>query len=101
MVFTILMLLAISFVITFLIWKVQKNKTTNTNPTEKCPCPDHNLQKNEEVVGYKTAVPTPAVVVKKKPATKKKSVAKKTATKKKSVAKKTATKKTNSSQKKK
>jgi len=88
MVFTILMLLAISFVVAFLVWKVQKNKAAKAESAEKC-CPYHDLHEHEDVVGYETVPPAPAIVVKKKP------------TKKKAVTKKTATKKANSSQKKK
>lgn len=80
MVFAILMLLAISFVVAFLVWKVQKNKAAKAESAEKCPY--HGLHEDEDVVGYETVPPAPAVVTKKKPATKKKAVTKKTATKK-------------------
>lgn len=80
MVFSILMLLAISFIVAFLVWKVQKNKAAKAESAEKCPY--HNIHEDEDIVGYETAPPAPAVVVKKKPATKKKEVTKKTAPKK-------------------
>lgn len=80
MVFSIFMLLAISFVVAFLVWKVQKNKAAKAESAEKCPY--HDLHENEDVVGYETVPPAPAVEKKKKPATKKKTVTKKTATKK-------------------
>lgn len=75
------MLLVISFIVAFLVWKVQKNKAVKAESTEKCPY--HNLHENEDVVGYETHPPSPIVdVVKAKPAAKKKAVTKKTATKK-------------------
>lgn len=80
MVFAILTLLTISFVVAFLVWKVQKNKAAKAESAEKCPY--HNIQEDEDVVGYETVPPAPAVVTKKKPTTKKKTVTKKTAPKK-------------------
>lgn len=81
MVFAILTLLAISFVVAFLVWKVQKNKAKKADSEGKCPY--HNIDDEESVVGYETAAPAPAIVAvkKKKPAAKKAPV-KKTAPKK-------------------
>jgi FtsZ-interacting cell division protein ZipA len=90
MVLTILIIVAIIAVVAFLVVNVQKAKAEKKGiyaETEKCPY--HNI-KDEDVVGYETAAPSPAIVENPK---------KKAA--KKAPAKKSAPKKANSSQKKK
>jgi FtsZ-interacting cell division protein ZipA len=91
MVLTILIVAAIVALVAFIVVGVQKAKAEKKGiyaETEKCPY--HNI-KDDEVVGYETAAPTP-FIVEEKP---KKKAAKK------APAKKTAPKKANSSQKKK
>ena len=95
MVLTILIVAAIAGLVAFIVAGVQKAKAEKKGiyaETEKCPY--HNIS-DDEVVGYETSSPAPAVVEAKP---KKKVTAKAPA---KAPAKKTAPKKANSSQKKK
>jgi FtsZ-interacting cell division protein ZipA len=91
MLLTILIVAAVGALVAFIVVGVQKAKAEKKGiyaGSEKCPY--HNI-KDDEIVGYETAAPSP--VIEEKP--KKKAVAKK------APAKKTAPKKANSSQKKK
>ena len=92
MVLTILIVAAIVGLVAFLVKGVQKAKAEKKGiyaESEKCPY--HNI-KDDEIVGYETAAPAPAIMEKPKKKAAKKAPAK---------AKKTAPKKANSSQKKK
>ena len=90
MLLTILIVAAVGALVAFVVVGVQKAKAEKKGiytGSEKCPY--HNI-KDDEVVGYETAAPSP--IIEEKP---KKKAAKK------APAKKTAPKKANSSQKKK
>lgn len=95
MLFTILTVIAIVALVAFLVVGVQKAKSKKQGIyADEAKCPYHDIKDEESVVGYETAAPAPAKVIKEnKP--------KKKAPAKKAPAKKTAAKKANSSQKKK